>query len=313
MTHQEFILKRAQESRLTKLRGALMGIFFLLLMLAVFPLSHYIEEQENWRAAGLSVLGACTALAIMIVATGGVLVRRQWQKMGFLCPNCRMAFVNSPLTVVTGNCAHCGTHLIDLSSSEPKNLPTKADFLLTWKKHVRKTNGSSIPVAFIMLCTLAGGLFYIHEAERRPELKSLDPFVLSVMLAGLFGSSAWVLLRSKRMEQKKGLRCPHCRRSFRERFSVLIASGRCGFCGGEVLQETYQHAGSVRKDEFLSRVRSFRREQRKMTFVITPLFLAWLFEGLRIETQAKHNTEVAPWENTLFFGIFPLASHKRMK
>ena len=58
------------------------------------------------------------------------------------------------------------------------------------------------------------------------------------LFAGLFGILIFFGRRAQRQRRKLGLFCPHCNKDMLGiAFQIAVASGRCGRCGGIVLED----------------------------------------------------------------------------
>ena len=55
----------------------------------------------------------------------------------------------------------------------------------------------------------------------------------AIMVAAL----SFVWIRTSRLPKRFGLRCPECKKPVVGMSSLVIATGRCGHCGGKVLDE----------------------------------------------------------------------------
>jgi hypothetical protein len=74
-----------------------------------------------------------------------------------------------------------------------------------------------------------------------PNRGELPPHVWLVLNVCAFAvmAAAWsfILIRTSRLTKRFGLQCPECKKPLFGMSSVVIASGRCGHCGGRVLDD----------------------------------------------------------------------------
>jgi len=73
---------------------------------------------------------------------------------------------------------------------------------------------------------------------RRGDLPShiwlgLNICAFSIMAASLL----FVWIRTLRLNKRFGLQCPECKKPLLGTSSIVISSGRCGHCGGKVLDD----------------------------------------------------------------------------
>jgi uncharacterized membrane protein (DUF485 family) len=308
MTHAEFISKQAELLGGTIKRCVVLGVMMVSLSVLCIPLSHYIEEQENWRAAGLLVLGGCVGLAITIGAIGGFLGRRRLRKMGLRCPKCGKGFIGSPHVAVSGNC-WCGNHLVDLDAPQENSLISKSEFLERSKEGERKYNRWAIALFVLMIASPLVALIYSEASKSRPTWPDSD-IVGGVFISLVFLSAGSIGFRYRRVEKMLGLRCPRCKRSFRNWRHWVVASGRCGSCGEPVFKSDAAKApGQMSKADFERRMGALRRQKKPISVLLNFLIFLWLLGMILVRAFAKRHLEykALPGAVILFASFLTLA------
>ena len=91
-------------------------------------------------------------------------------------------------------------------------------------------------IAFVILIGPIGFMAWLEP--RREDLPVhvwtvLNVVAFSLMVAGL--SLAWIM--PSRLSKRLGLCCPECKKPVLGMSSLVIATGRCGHCGGRVLDD----------------------------------------------------------------------------
>jgi hypothetical protein len=112
---------------------------------------------------------------------------------------------------------------------------TRQEFIKKRDKQ-RKVGGVCGLVALVILFAPVGFMAWFEP--RRDELPAhvwavLNVVAISLMVVGL----SLVCIIPLRLSKRLGLCCPECKKSVLNMSSLVIATGRCGHCGGRVLDD----------------------------------------------------------------------------
>jgi hypothetical protein len=112
---------------------------------------------------------------------------------------------------------------------------TRQEFIRKRDKQ-RNTAAVCSLVALVIMFAPVGFMAWLEP--RRDELPAHVWTILSVTAISLMvGGLALVCIISWRLSRRLGLCCPECKKPVMQMSSLVIATGRCGHCGGRVLDE----------------------------------------------------------------------------
>jgi hypothetical protein len=114
---------------------------------------------------------------------------------------------------------------------------TRAEFIEK-NKVVAKNENSNNRWLFLFLGVFAVFLFCVEEYGKNLSEFFRGPFLMLVFFGGFFGIIVFIARRSAKNRQELSLFCPHCKKALLGiSFKIVVASGRCGRCGGIVLDD----------------------------------------------------------------------------
>lgn len=115
MTKQEFITNYQRLVREENRRSGYAGGLFFLSLMAMIPLSSYIEHQEfdsgSLRTVIHFLMGTLLLVSIIIVSCYGLHLRKRYSR----CPHCQKLLFGlaAKIVIATGNCGNCGCQVFD--------------------------------------------------------------------------------------------------------------------------------------------------------------------------------------------------------
>jgi hypothetical protein len=112
---------------------------------------------------------------------------------------------------------------------------TRQEFIAKRNKQ-RKDGAVCALVALVIIVAPVGLMAWLEP--RRSALPAhvwsiLNFAAIALMVVGL----SLVVIFPWRLKKRAGLCCPECKKSVFEMSSLVIATGRCGHCGGKVLDD----------------------------------------------------------------------------
>ena len=112
---------------------------------------------------------------------------------------------------------------------------TRQEFI-TKRNKQRNVGAVCALVALVILFAPVGFMAWLEP--RRSELPAHVWSVLNfAAIALVFVGLSLVVIIPWRLKKRAGLCCPECKKSVLEMSSLVIATGRCGHCGGRVLDD----------------------------------------------------------------------------
>ncbi len=223
-----------------RLSGGISGVwlfFFLLVVLALILVDVWMEQYDppTWIRASY-----CWFSLSCLVGYLGVLLwarRRRIRKLGLLCPSCGK-HPDAQVVVATGRCGRCGAAILSVADAETPHanhpMMTREEYCdrLRIERRVGKVAGGVCAAGFFSLYFFA---FLINRwVERHGSGAPVREVLAGVILGGYIVGLFLVLWLDNRCRRKLGLYCPVCGKRSPE--PVVIATGKCGWCGATIFQ-----------------------------------------------------------------------------
>jgi hypothetical protein len=114
---------------------------------------------------------------------------------------------------------------------------TRAEFVEK-NERLQKTLNQVNRWIFGFLAVFVFVLIYMNKWGSSVPEEVRGPILVFVLFGGLFGIVIFFGRRTAKRRREFGLFCPHCNKDFLGiSYQITAASGRCGRCGGVVLED----------------------------------------------------------------------------
>jgi hypothetical protein len=114
----------------------------------------------------------------------------------------------------------------------------KREELILKSKELARYSNRAFLFLFILLATVAGFLWWASFHKDIISERTFGIIGLASFLGGVYGGGIFVCILASRQRRRLGLQCPTCKKDLLGNgLSLAIASGRCGRCGGIILED----------------------------------------------------------------------------
>jgi len=109
---------------------------------------------------------------------------------------------------------------------------TRSGFLRAKRRYLKRARWTAFSTCVVLVCAI---IFAAQASKRAGGTLTRTEAVLFFVV--LIGSAVVSVASTYRLCRRPEFVCPHCRKSIFQLSAILVATGRCGLCGENILEE----------------------------------------------------------------------------